>query len=250
MSLLKIPNELLLTIAQSLTRPDLNSFCKANQRICALLTSSLYDSMDVGYTFEWAVFHCRSPLLRITLAKGANITETWRCGRTALHQAVELGDEDTINTLLELGADINVRNYGIGSRPLHSAVKNNNETVVRLLIERGATIDDVRDRISPLTVATECGHLEIVRILLDAGADANIRRLVNRAPLHTAVLRGNWEITKLLVEKGANVMARDFAGESAIEMAKRLGHTYMEMFLINCSIMGASAPPFVLHSLC
>jgi ankyrin repeat protein len=64
------------------------------------------------------------------------------------------------------------RNDGV--RPLYNAAKQGHLEVLLLLISAGAPVDSLRsDGVTPLSAAAQNGHLNIVRILAGAGADIN-----------------------------------------------------------------------------
>ena len=98
-------------------------------------------------------------------------------GWTALHLAAT---REIASMLLDAGADINACNRhkfaGPGNSPLSAAVYQDRRDVVRLLIERGADVNQGdRAGFTPLHLAAATGYLEIARILLVAGADPSAR---------------------------------------------------------------------------
>ena len=60
---------------------------------------------------------------------------------------------------------------------------------------------------TPLHVASELGHVEICRYLLDHGAEIDSRRSDGRTALHISCRVGNAEITRLLLSRGADIAA-------------------------------------------
>lgn len=98
-------------------------------------------------------------------------------GWTALHLAAT---PNIAAMLLDAGADINARNRhkfaGPGNSPLSAAVYQQRQDVVRLLIQRGADVNQGDNAgFTPLHLAVANGHIETARLLLEAGADASAR---------------------------------------------------------------------------
>jgi uncharacterized protein len=98
-------------------------------------------------------------------------------GWTALHLAAT---PEIASMLLDAGADINARNRhkfaGPGNSPLSAAVYQDRRDVVRLLIDRGADVNQGDNAgFTPLHLAGALGRVEAASILLESGADPNAR---------------------------------------------------------------------------
>lgn len=89
--------------------------------------------------------------------------------------------------------------------PLHTAVQRGDADAVLTLLEQGASANSHDSmRMSPLLWAVYGGYLEIVRILLDNGADPNFRSVTGESALwHAEGDFGMVEIAKLLRQNGA-----------------------------------------------
>ena len=73
--------------------------------------------------------------------------------------------------------------------------------------------------------------LELIRMLLEWGADPNAAQAGGWTPLHSVAARGREEIAKLLVEHGASLTAKSEDGRTPLEMAQMKGHMALEVLL-------------------
>ncbi len=99
--------------------------------------------------------------------------------------------------------------------------------LARWLINRGANLDLPADnpmKVAPLHAASASRHLEIVRALLEGGANPNARQQGGFTPLHAAAQNGDAEIARLLIEKGADREARAENNQTALDFALLRGH--------------------------
>ena len=167
----------------------------------------------------------------------ANVNERDEFGLTPLHIAAYMGDLDLVKVLVEHGADVNSRGRG-GITPLHLATFNGNVEIVRYLLKAGAktrtcfrldpgrtiatimsgllTLEEVLTRhgMTPVHLAVYLGRSDVLRALVDAGADVNLVCDGNVTPLHLAVARCNMEMAKYLLDNGAdpNVISNSSIG--------------------------------------
>ncbi|GLG97271.1 Transient receptor potential channel pyrexia, partial [Gryllus bimaculatus] len=147
------------------------------------------------------------------VSRGADANGETPLGKMALFYAAQLGDETFARWLLARGADpapCTSAGGAAGLTPLHASVKDGAAGVARALLEAGAPVDapDARGRtpLAYVAAAPKQRRGELLKILLDAGADPNTP-IVREKPmtlLHSAVLVGDTEMAELLVNAGAD----------------------------------------------
>ena len=120
----------------------------------------------------------------------------------------------------EHSVDVNSRSFDNNCTPLSLASVEGHVEVVRVLLEVGADArardKDVR---SPLHEASYSGHVEVARVLLEGGADASAKDLSGESPLHQALSQGHVEVVRVLLERGANARAKNKDGLSPLHWA-------------------------------
>ena len=136
---------------------------------------------------------------------------------TALH-----GELESMKALIGRGARVNL--------PVATALGDIEE--FRRLLERA----DRRERHLALALAAQYGHVEIARMLLEAGEDPNRYNPVgghsHTTPLHQAAGAGYEELVRLLVEHGARVDLKDILWQATpADWARHAGHTEIEAYL-------------------
>ncbi|KAK3247941.1 hypothetical protein CYMTET_42571 [Cymbomonas tetramitiformis] len=156
---------------------------------------------------------------RELLEKGAVVDAEDAEGRTALTVALAFGQETATRALLEAGAGVSA---GTGQRPVHAAAEKGMVEMVRELVDKGAEVDaeDAEGR-TALTVALAFGQEAAARALLEAGAGVNAG--TGRRPLHVAAEKGKVEMLIELAGKGAEVDAEDREGRTALMVALAFG---------------------------
>jgi hypothetical protein len=119
------------------------------------------------------------------------------------------------------------------SRALLSAVADGDAVAVAALLASGTRADAMLSRggETPLMRAAARGDVEVVRALLDAGADVNAERADGFTPLILAVFFGHEGVVRLLVERGADASARTRLGTTAARWAAARGFAEMAVLL-------------------
>lgn len=200
-----------------------------------------------------AAHNASSAVIRMLIEAKADVNAKAKNGTTALMRACMAGYTDNINgftdnidLLLEAGADINAKDEK-GETALLKAKNNNRNRVAEFLTEAIAQSEKEkqedelfravgkgntaivkrliagkininakkRNGMTPLYLASEKEHSQIVKLLLEAGANPNIplnnteKENPSQTPLFVAVRKGNIGIVKQLIKWGANANYED-----------------------------------------
>ena len=104
---------------------------------------------------------------------------------------------------------------------LNVAVRTGETEIMKFLIDLGADVNqNGDDNGNPLIYyAVEGGKTEVMRILIDAGADPTARDCAGGTPLHKAVFSGLTEIVKILIEAGEDVNVVTQGGLTPLHLA-------------------------------
>jgi Ankyrin repeats (3 copies) len=140
----------------------------------------------------------------------------------AIEAAAVHGEFEAVNALIRRGAQTNL--------PVAAAL-GNTEAVLSLLPGAGNA-----DRHRAFALASQFGHVEIVRSLLDAGEDPNRYNPVgfhsHSTPIHQAALAGHDKLVRLLVERGARVDLKDVLWHGTpADWAEHAGKTEVGVYL-------------------
>ena len=129
-------------------------------------------------------------------------------------------------------------NYLYGYMPLHVAVLEGHIDVVRILLEAGADTEKrADDGRTPLhvaaSVAASSGNPDIARLLLQWGAEKEKQTNDSGfAPMHCAANCGHLEVVRLLLEWGADIEKPSNDGDTALHLASAGGHLEVVRLLL------------------
>jgi ankyrin repeat protein len=128
-------------------------------------------------------------------------------GNSYLHRAILFGQTRFACSLINSGADLNLKNQ-IGLSPLHLAVIFNNKEVLNALLKKDLEIDiQGNEGYTPLHIASELNHVELARELLRAGARRNIKTRQHLTAEAIARIQGNDEIIRMLNSRGSDTFS-------------------------------------------
>ena len=199
---------------------------------------------------SFGMYECQEDGVRIAellLTHGAEVDARNKDHWTPLHIACQNGKLEIVHLLLDNGAEVNAETVD-GLKPLHSLSygeyrsQEDGVRVAQLLLERGADVNTRRnDHRTPLHVASYYGNIEIVRLLLDHGADpeANAEGNMGEKPLHK-VSYGKYRspedgvrIAQLLLEHNADVNTRRNNRQTPLHIASYFGIVEMVRLLLD-----------------
>lgn len=136
-------------------------------------------------------------------------------------KAAMAGNAKEIRRLISSGVSANAstKDYGDGVLPICWAALYRHDKAVLALIEGGADLNQ-SDDILPLHSAAQAGDIEIIDILVAAGAKVDCKDKYQNTPLMIAALSGNAAACARLLSEGANTELRNSSGNTALDQAR------------------------------
>jgi len=145
-----------------------------------------------------------------------------------LHFYAASGDWSGVCEAIRAGQDVNGVDIGKWT-PLHWVVDmglaaGQREEIVTTLIKAGADLEaEDSEGSTPLLRACMAGNEELVRLLIEAGADVATKNKLGWTPFLESVRSGYGPIVVQFLDRGASHEERSPSGETALEMARRIG---------------------------
>ena len=175
-----------------------------------------------------ALYHGKSDIATAILRRGPKLT---------LFEAAAAGDLARVREFVERDRTQANAVSPDGYSPLGLAAFFRRSDVAAYLLERGADPRPASRQggFTPLhsAVATDAAaaDVQLVRKLLDAGADPNARSASGGTPLHTAAFTGDRRVLDLLLARGGDASIRNEQGNTAADIANQRGHPEMARLL-------------------
>lgn len=171
-----------------------------------------------------SVYHRHPDITQLLVAKNPNLT---------IHEAAATGNlAEVKKRLAEDQTALNALSPD-GFTALALACFFNQPEVASFLIENGADVNAASQNdmhVSPIHSAVAAGNTNLVKILINHGADINATQAGGFTPLHAAAQIGNEELIKFLLEQMADINAMTDSGKTPMELAIASGHDAAKWF--------------------
>ena len=182
---------------------------------------------DADTALHEAVGGNHADVVQVLIDAGADIEKKDSEGRTPLLLACEEGYLDTVKVLVRAGADLRVTDSN-GDTCLIAASSEGHTETVRYLVDLGQVdADQVGGQYSTTALHKAVGgdHVDVVQVLIDAGADIEKKDASWYSPLLLDCSSDGNHVVQVLVRAGADVGARDRDGKTCLMIASAGGFT-------------------------
>jgi len=186
----------------------------------------------------WHTIWCSSAIVKILLEQGADPDIHDDQGNTPLIWATQRNNTKLLKILLENGANINIKNHD-GMTALDLALYGtqscNNQAIVDLLKKATEKVNSYisTNGCTSLISAAKNNNLEMVQMLLNAGADKDIQDKDGWTALHWAAKNNSTYIIQRLLKKNANLDIQDNLGCTALIQAVRFNRSEIAQMLLD-----------------
>ena len=168
--------------------------------------------------------------VKALIKAGAPLDATRADGKmTAACEAVSAGEWGTLRELLRAGANPNVPG---AASPLERAIRRGARDMVKLILESGADPNyRQRDGRDCAMLAASVADAESLGLLIAAGADLSARDQAGRDAARWALETDSLECLRLLAQQGVDLSIKDVLGDSCLEVGRALDSGKCKSFL-------------------
>ena len=147
-------------------------------------------------------------------------------GKSAMMFAIHGEHEKILDVLLNAEASLSCPDFSPSDQiPLHQAIRCSNENIVTMLLDHGADVQ-IRDELSrtALFETLDCHDLDVAVLLLDQGINLSSRDRKGNSVLHEAIRRGAFEHATLFIDQGIELTELNEEGLTPLHLAARHNH--------------------------
>lgn len=202
---------------------------------------------DLNHSLVQSTIYGDVECMKSSLSLGANVNATDDDGVSVLFHAVCNGNDsrysvDVVKAILTKELNINEVRYDDKYTALLVAIKAGRNDIAIILIESGADFN-LKSSVgeTALTVAATGGDVMLVSSLISHGADIEETTEQGYTPLMFAAYNDEYELVDFLLKSGANPYAANSDGESIIDVSFRQGSitvaAYIQAFSENAHIL-------------
>lgn len=172
----------------------------------------------------------------------------YNCDILPFLKCIRLNDLAGCKDLISKGFNLNVKEWS--DIPLHFAVINGSEDCIRMLVQQGADVN-LKDNSSALHKAVIYDKINHIKLLIELGADPNIQNNDRRTALHEAAINGRLECGHILLENGADPNFVDDNQQTALHHASNYSKFTELLIKYKCNINAQNkSGNTALHSTC
>ena len=170
---------------------------------------------------------------QVLIDAGADMETKDDMGRSPLHWACRSGALAVAKVLVQAGAGVCVTDYCESTCLILAAYHGHTETVRYLVRLKEVDVNHKdEDGFTAVLGAAQQNQADVMKVLIDAGADVEAKNIHGRSPLLCASVEGHLDIVKMLVEAGAGVCVTDNKGDTCLTLAANFGHTETVRYLV------------------
>lgn len=159
-----------------------------------------------------------------------------RGAQAELIAAAGRDDFKAVSELLATGVNPNLSRDRWGDRALSRAVVNGNVEMVRILLEAGANPDLKGRGFTPLGMAALRGHAQIARLLLKAGADVDRKSSDGNTPITAATIMHRTDVVRVLLSYQPDMSIWNREGRVSLGIAAELGFEDVVMLMLEAGV--------------
>jgi uncharacterized protein len=153
-----------------------------------------------------------------------------------IFEAASIGDTTTISQLLDETRNLLNSFSPDGFTVLGLASFFGHLSLVKLLLDKGANPNIASNnqfKVAPIHSVCASSHFDITELLIRHGADINAKQMKGVTPLHSTAHNGQTKLSKLLIDNGADINAKMDDGQTPLFMANEKGFQETAELIIN-----------------